>query len=108
MTKEGKLKKKSTLGGLALVGFICMSIPLAQAKMNNNVPIQDLTLVQESSTKGITAKKDHDDHHHHHHHDHHHHWHHHHHDHHHHWHHHGVSGVRSGTELPSPKVDVKQ
>lgn len=80
-----------------MVGFICLSVPLAQAGMNN-VPIQNLTLVQESASKTTKAKKDHDDHHHHHHH---------HHDHHHHWHHHGVSGGNSGAKLPTPKVDLR-
>jgi ABC-type Zn2+ transport system substrate-binding protein/surface adhesin len=105
VTKEDKLKHKSTVGGLALVGFICLSVPFAQAKMKN-VPIQDLTLVQESASKKIAATKDHHHDWHHHHHHHHHDWHHHHH--HHHWHHHGVSGGNSGTELPTPKIDVKK
>jgi G3E family GTPase len=90
---------KSTLGGLALVGIICLSVPLAQAK-TNKVPIQNLTIVQEKGTSVANPGGWH-----HHHHHHHHHWHHHH-DHHHH-HHHGVSGANSGTELPAPQVDVK-
>jgi G3E family GTPase len=88
------MKGKLTFGGLAAIGFICFSVPMAQAQMKN-VPIQNLTLVQENTVKAVKAKKDHDDHHHHH-------------DHHHHWHHHGVSGATSGTgSLPSPRIDIK-